>query len=223
MISSPARADDVNSQNSSRSIDLRSPISQDDQIANDLPSNMKTPTVPKGSVPTPPAELLPINLCSNSPDHLGLPNVPPYLATPPPISNAEVNSAIQNMLSAITDFANVVLRGIAPTTTPDSVPGTPTFTDRPEHPSTGPDELQRLRRQLEESAQRENTLCARVDSLERDLASIRADLAAPQQSRPPLSWSDVVRQPRIVCRSLRHSVTGTQRGPSRAMRSYMSV
>ena len=63
MISSPARADDVNSQNSSRSIDLRSPISQDDQIANDLPSNMKTPTVSKGSAPTPPTKLLPINLC----------------------------------------------------------------------------------------------------------------------------------------------------------------
>ena len=44
MISSPARADDVNSQNSSRSIDLRSPTSQDDQITNDLPSNMNTPT-----------------------------------------------------------------------------------------------------------------------------------------------------------------------------------
>ena len=36
------------------------------------------------------------------------------------------------MLSAVTDFANVV-HGIAPTTTPDSVPSTPTFTDRPEH------------------------------------------------------------------------------------------
>ena len=153
-------------------------------MANDLPSNMKTPTVSKGSAPTPPTKLLPISLRSNSPDHLGSPNVPPHLATPPPILNAEVNSAIQNMLSAVTDFANVV-RGIAPTTTPDSVPGTLTFTDRAEHPSTGPDELQRLRQQLEESAQRENTLCARVDSLERDLASIRADLAAPQQrSRP---------------------------------------
>jgi len=194
MISSPARADDVNSQNSSRSIDLRSPISQDDQIANDLPSNMKTPTVSKDSVPTPPTKLLPISLRSNSPDHLGSPNVPPNPATPPPISNAEVNSALQDMLSAVTDFARVV-RGIAPTTTPDSVPGTPTFTDRPEHPCTGPDELQRLRRQLEESAQRENTLCARVDSLERDLAYIRANLATPQQSRPPPSWSDVVRQP----------------------------
>ena len=69
----------------------------------------------------------------------------------------------------------------------------PTLMDRSEHPSNpGLDELQRLRQQLDESAQREHALCARVDSLERDLASICADFAAPQQNRPPPSWSDIV-------------------------------
>ena len=196
MISSPlaAQADDANSQNSSCLIDLRSLTSQDDHITSNLPSNMKTRTVSKGSAPTLPTKLLPINLCSNSPNHLSSPNVPPHLATPPPILNAEVNSAIQNMLSAATDFANVI-HGIAPPTTPDPDPGTLTLTDCPEHPSTSPDELQHLCQQLEESAQCGNTLCVRVDMLECDLASICVNLATPQQSCPPPLWSDVVQQP----------------------------
>ena len=133
MTSSPARADDVNSKNSSRSIDPRTPISQEDQIANDLPSNIKTPTVPDGSAPTPPTKLLPINLRSNSPDRLDPPNAPSHLALPQPISDAETNSAIQGMLSAAANFTTIV-RGKAPTAPPDSVSGTPTLTDPPEQP-----------------------------------------------------------------------------------------